>query len=65
MSVRFPSLRDGDRALAATALATGYRVATQTLGDFRHIGVPLTNPCDPGTWDDRGDEDPVATLMQR
>jgi toxin FitB len=65
VSVRFPSLRDGDKALAATALAKGYGVATRNLGDFRRIGVPLVNPFDPATWDEGEDEDPVATLMRR
>jgi hypothetical protein len=29
------------------------------------IGVPLASPFDPGTWDDGGDDDPVAALMRR
>lgn len=65
VSVRFPSLRDGDKAIAATALAKGYAVATRNLGDFRRIGVPLVNPFDPGTWDAGGDADPLAPLMRR
>src|SRR5690349_13331356 len=39
VSVRFPSLRDGDKALLATALVRGYGVATRNLGDFRAAGV--------------------------
>jgi len=65
VSVRFPSLRDGDKAIAATALAKGYAVATRNLGGFRRVGVPLVNPFDRGTWDADGDEDPLAMLMQR
>ncbi len=64
-SVRFPSLRDGDKAIAATALAKGYGVATENLGDFRRTGVPLVNPFDPDTWDEGPETDPVASLMRR
>jgi hypothetical protein len=46
-------------------LARGYAIATRNLGDFRHIGVPLVNPFDRGTWDAGGDEDPLTTLMRR
>ena len=46
VSVLFPSLRDGDKAIAATAMAKGYGVATRDLGDFRRVGVPLVNPFD-------------------
>jgi hypothetical protein len=35
MSVRFPSLSDADKAIDATALAKGFGVATEKLGDFR------------------------------
>jgi predicted nucleic acid-binding protein len=35
VSVRFPSLRDADKVIAATALAKGYGVATKNLSDFR------------------------------
>ncbi|HYE52687.1 MAG TPA: PIN domain-containing protein [Azospirillaceae bacterium] len=62
VSVRFPALRDGDKAIAATALAKGYGVATENLGDFRAAGVPLVNPFDPGTWGPGDDGDPIARL---
>jgi len=65
VSVRFPSLRDADKAIAATALAKGYGVATETLGHFRQAGVPLVNPFDPATWDENWDDDPVSALLQR
>jgi predicted nucleic acid-binding protein len=64
VSIRFPSLRDGDRVIAATALAKGDAVATRNVGDPRRVGVPLVSPFDRGAWDADGDEDPVATLMQ-
>ncbi|PPQ40136.1 PIN domain-containing protein [Rhodopila globiformis] len=63
-SVRFPSLRDGDKAIAATALARGYGVATETLGDFRRAGVTLVNPFDPDTWDEGPEADPVDLLLR-
>jgi predicted nucleic acid-binding protein len=47
VSVRFPSLRDGDKAIAATALAKGYGIATRNFGDFRLAGLPLVNPFRP------------------
>jgi predicted nucleic acid-binding protein len=50
VSVRFPSLRDGDKAILATALVRGYGVATRNLGDFRNAGVALVDPFDPDTW---------------
>jgi predicted nucleic acid-binding protein len=62
-SVRFPSLRDGDKAIAATALAKGYGVATRNLGDFRQTGLILVDPFDPGTWDDGWDDDPLSPLL--
>ena len=62
MSIRFPSLRDGDKAIAATAMAKGYGIATRNVGDFTRAGVPLVNPFDPGTWDDEQDDDPVSIL---
>ena len=65
VSIRFASLRDGDKAIAATAIAKGYGVATRNLGDFRQAGVRLVNPFDPGTWDDGSDDDPVAVILQR
>jgi len=65
ISVRFPSMRDADRAIAATALAKGYGVATENLGDFRRAGLAVVNPFDPGTWDEDLDGDPVATLLRR
>lgn len=49
ISVRFPSLRDADKAIAATALARGYGVATENLGDLRRTGVRLVTPFDPDT----------------
>lgn len=64
MSVRFRSLRDGDKAIAATALAKGYGVATENLGDFRRSGIPLVNPFDPDTWDEGPETDPVAALIR-
>lgn len=51
VSVRFPSLRDGDKAILATALVRGYTVATRNTGDFRASGVALVDPFDPETWD--------------
>jgi len=65
VSVRFPSLRDADKAIAATAIARGYGVATENLGDFRHAGVALVNPFDPGTWDEDWDDDPISRLPRR
>lgn len=65
ISVRFPSLRDADKAIAATALARGYGVATENLGHFRQTGVPLVNPFDPATWDEGWDDDPLALLLRR
>ena len=62
ISIRFPSLRDGDKIIAATAMAKGYGVATQNIGDFRASGLPLVNPYDRATWDD-GDTDPIAPLL--
>ena len=64
ISIRFPSLRDGDKIIAATALAKGYGVATQNIGDFRASGLPLMNPYDRETWDE-GDTDPIAPLISR
>ena len=64
VSVRFPSLRDGDKAIAATAMAKGHGIATRNLGDFRHAGVPLINPFDPGTWDADWDDDPLSALSR-
>ncbi len=64
VSARFPSLRDRDKAIAATAMAKGYGIATRNLGDFRHAGVPLVDPFDPGTWTAESDPDPVSALMQ-
>jgi toxin FitB len=49
VSVRFPSLRNGDKAIAATAIAKDYGVATRNLRDFQQAGVPLVDPLDPGT----------------
>jgi predicted nucleic acid-binding protein len=65
VSVRFPSLRDGDKAIAATAMARGFGVATRNLGDFRHAGLKAVNPFDPGTWDEDWDDDPVSALSRR
>ena len=64
VSVRFPSLRDADKAIAATALVRGYGVATENLGDFRRAGVPLVNPFDRATWREEPDDDPVASLLK-
>jgi hypothetical protein len=50
VSVDFPSLRDGDKAILATALVRGYGVATRNLRDFRNAGVPLIDPFDLDTW---------------
>jgi predicted nucleic acid-binding protein len=63
-SVRFPSLRDGDKAIAATALAKGCGVATENLGDFRRAGVKLVNPFDPDTGDEGPEPDPVNLLIR-
>jgi predicted nucleic acid-binding protein len=65
VSVRFPSLRDADKAIAATALAKGYGVATENLGDFRRAGLATMNPFDPSTWDADFDDDPVSALLRR
>ncbi len=65
ISVRFPALRDADKAVAATALAKGYGVATENLGDFRRTGVRLVNPFDRATWDEEWDDDPMAPLLRR
>lgn len=65
VSVRFPSLRDADKAIAATALARGYGVATENLGDFRIAGVGVVNPFDPATWDEPPDDDPLSSLLRR
>jgi predicted nucleic acid-binding protein len=62
ISVRFPALKDGDKAIAATALAKGYGVATRNLGDFRASGLALINPFDPGTWEEI-DDDPIRLLL--
>jgi len=62
ISVRFPALKDGDKAIAATALAKGYGVATRNLGDFRASGVALVNPFDPGTWEEI-DDDLIRLLL--
>jgi predicted nucleic acid-binding protein len=62
VSVHFPSLRDGDKAIAATALARGYGVATRNVGDFSRAGVKLVNLFDPGTWDDGVDDDGLPPL---
>lgn len=64
ISVRFPSLRDADKAIAATALAKAYGVATENLGDFRRTGVQLVNPFDPDSWDEGPEADPVAALLR-
>ncbi len=64
VSIRFPSIRDGDKAIIATALAKGYGVATRNLSDFRQAGVPLMNPFDPATWADGWDDDPLSTLLR-
>ncbi|MCJ2059953.1 PIN domain-containing protein [Methylobacterium sp. J-048] len=50
VSVRFPSLRDGDKAILATALVHRYGIATRNLSDFKASPVPLVNPFDPATW---------------
>lgn len=64
MSVRFPSLRDADKVIAATALTKGFGVATENLGDFRGTGVALVNPFDPATWDHDADDDPIDQLLR-
>jgi predicted nucleic acid-binding protein len=63
-SVRFPSRRNRDKAIAATALAKGYGVAAENLGDFRRSGVKLVNPFDPGTWDEGPEPDLVDLLIR-
>lgn len=65
VSVRFPSLRDADKAIAATVLARGYGVATENIGDFRRTGVRLVNPFDRATWDEDWDDDPLLRRMGR
>jgi predicted nucleic acid-binding protein len=64
VSVRFPSLRDGDKAIAAIAMAKGYGIATRNLGDFTRAGVALVDPFDPVTWGDDRDDDPVSALSR-
>ncbi len=65
ISVRFPSLRDGDKAILATALSKGLAVATENVGDYRASGVVLVNPFDRDTWQERADDDPIIPLMRR
>jgi predicted nucleic acid-binding protein len=65
VSVRFPSLRDGDKAIAATAVSKRFGVATRNLGDFKRVGLRLVNPFDPSTWDDDWDDDPITILTER
>ena len=62
-SVRFPALRNGDKAIAATALAKGHGVATRNLGDYLQTGLMLVNPFDPGTWHDIWDDNPLSPLL--
>lgn len=50
VSVRFPSIRDGDKAILATALTHGYGIATCNLRDFKAANVPLVDPFDSATW---------------
>lgn len=50
MSLRFPSLRDGDKAILATALVRGYGVATRNTRDFKGAGAPCVDPFDPASW---------------
>jgi hypothetical protein len=50
VSLRFPSIRDGDKAILATALVHGYGIATRNIRDFKAGGVPLVDPFDPTTW---------------
>lgn len=50
VSVTFPSIRDGDKAILATALVRGYGIATRNLPDFKASKAPLVNPFDPSTW---------------
>lgn len=64
ISVWFPALCDADKAIAATALAKGWGVATGNLGDFRRTEVRLVNPFDPDTWDEGPETDPVASLLR-
>ena len=60
VSVRFPSLRDGDKAILATALVHRYGIATRNRPDLKASTVPLVNPSDPATgWD--ADPGPTAT----
>lgn len=64
VSERFPSLKDADKALAAQALAKGFGVATENLGDFRVTGLSVANPFDPGTWDFDTEPDPLDAAMR-
>ena len=64
ISVRFPSLRDADKAIAATALAKNHGVATENIGDFRRTGVHLVNPFDRETWDADQEVDPIARILR-
>lgn len=50
VSVRFPSIRDGDKAILATALTRGYGIATRNLRDFKAANIPLVEPSDAATW---------------
>lgn len=63
ISVRYPSLKDGDKVITATALVKGYGVATRNLRDFRASGVILVNPFDPSTWPDDEEDDPIRRLL--
>lgn len=51
ISVRFPSLRDGDKAILATALVRNLGIATRNVSDFQASGVMPVNPFDPDTWE--------------
>jgi predicted nucleic acid-binding protein len=64
ISVKFPSVKDGDRIIAATALAKGYGVVTENMGDFKAVGIPaiaVVNPFDPNTWN-YDEADPIDAV---
>ena len=64
ISARFPSFRDGDQAIIATAMVKGYGIATRNVKDFRASGVAVVNPFDPSTWEPEDDADPVVLLLR-
>lgn len=50
VSVRYPSIRDGDKVILATAMVHGLGIATRNLRDFKSSGIVLVDPFDQSTW---------------